>query len=339
MPRCDARNVDEQPVDVDSVIGRWRRAFAAADVALRAGRGDLSAVELRERAGLLNEERVATLRLLESFARNRNTKHLLARLVAAPWETKRLLGIPSDAAACVFNLDGVLIGSAEIHADAWRETFNDFISQRTPLSGEPLALFSRRLDYPRYIHGRPRLEGVREFLASRGISLPDGSPDDPTWKDTVHGLANRKRRALLRRLDEQGVNAFEGARLYLELAHDAGVLCAVVSASANTETILERARLAALVDDRVDGNTMAAERLARKPAADTLLAACRHLGAPPERSVVFETTPDGIDAGRAGGFELVVGVGRADAARALHAHGADFVVADLGEIIEPRLAA
>ena len=155
----------------------------------------------------------------------------------------------------------------------------------------------------------------------------------------MHGLANRKRRALLRRLDERGVSAFEGARLYLELAHDAGLRCAVVSASANTETILERARLASLVDDRVDGNTMAAEGLAKKPAADTLLAACRHLGTVPERSVVFETTPEGIDAGRAGGFELVVGVGGAETATTLREHGADLVVADLGEIIEPRLAA
>jgi HAD superfamily hydrolase (TIGR01509 family) len=331
--------MDAKALDVDSVIGGWRGAFDAAQSALRAARPDLPPGEFRDRARFLAEERAETVRLLDSFSRNRKTKHLLARLVATPWEARRLLGIPSDASACVFNLDGVLIGSAEIHADAWRETFDGFVSRRVALDGQPLALFSRRVDYPKYIHGRPRLEGVREFLASRGISLPEGSPDDPPDADTVHGLANRKARALLRRLDEHGVSAFEGARLYLELAHDAGVRCAVVSASANTETILERARLTALVDDRVDGNTMAAERLARKPAADTLLAACRHLGTPPERAVVFETTPDGIDAGRAGGFELVVGVGRADAARALTAHGADFVVGDLGDIIEPRLAA
>jgi HAD superfamily hydrolase (TIGR01509 family) len=326
-------------VDVDSVIGRWRGAFDAAQHALQAGRHDLSPAELRERARLLAEERAETVRLLESYAHDRNARLPLVRLVAAPWEARRLLGIPSDAAACVFNLDGVLIGSAEIHADAWRETFDDFLSRHIVRSGREIPLFSRRADYPRYIHGRPRVEGIREFLASRGISLPEGSPDDPPTADTVHGLANHKRLALLRRLDERGITAFEGARLYLELAHDAGVRCAVVSASANTETILERAHLAELVDDRVDANTMAAERLARKPAADTLLAACRHLGTPPERAVVFETTPEGIDAGRAGGFELVVGVARADAAKALRAHGADLVVADLGDIIEPRLAA
>jgi beta-phosphoglucomutase-like phosphatase (HAD superfamily) len=239
----------------------------------------------------------------------------------------------------VFNLDGVLIGSASIHAEAWRETFDEFISRRIERTAGSFAPFDPRVDYSKHIHARPRLEGVREFLASRGISLPDGSPDDPPGTETVHGLANRKNRALLRRLEDGGVSAFEGARLYLGLAHDAGVHCAVVSASANTQTMLERARLTTLVDERVDGNTMVAERLKRKPSPDVLLSACRHLGVEPKHAVVFETTPDGVAAGRAGGFELVIGVDRAGQADALRARGADLVVGDLGEILEQRLAA
>ena len=180
---------------------------------------------------------------------------------------------------------------------------------------------------------------IREFLGSRGIVLPDGSPDDSPDVETVNGLANRKNRALLRRLDERGVRAFEGSRLYLELAHDAKLGCAVVSGSTNAEIMLGRAHLRALIDECVDGNAMRTEGLRRKPAPDMLLAACRRLGVEPERTVVFETTPDGVAAGRAGGFELVVAVDRGGEASTLRAHGADLVIADLGELVERQLEA
>ena len=150
----------------------------------------------------------------------------------------------------------------------------------------------------------------------------------------MNGLANRKQQALRERLARHHVDAYEGARLYLELAHDANMRCAVVSGSTNTRTLLENARLMTLVDACVDGNTARAEGLRRKPAPDMLLRACRELGVAPERSVVFETTPAGVDAGRSAGFELVVAVGPEGAGPALHAHGADIVVRDLGELVE-----
>jgi beta-phosphoglucomutase-like phosphatase (HAD superfamily) len=277
--------------------------------------------------------------LLDTFARGAHVKPLLVRLVASPWETKRLLGLPSDVAACVFNVDGVLVSSAAIHAVAWRETLDEFISRRIERTGGSFAPFSLDVDYPQHIHGRSRVEGVRAFLASRGISLPEGSPDDQPGAESVHGLANRKRSALLRLLDERSVTAFEGTRLYLELVRDARLGCAVVSGSTNTQAMLDHAHLSAFIDECVDGNTMLAESLRRKPAPDMLLAACRYLGVEPEHAAVFEATPDGVAAGRAGRFELVVAVDQGGEADALRARGADLVVSELGEIIEHELAA
>ena len=326
-----------QAVDLDLLIGEWRFALEAAQDALRAVRHDLPAAELRVRGQRLSDERVKTVRLLDALARERSMKHFLVRLVSSPWESKRLLGLPADAEACVFNVDGVLVASAAIHAEAWREIFDEFIERRTEHTDVPFASFSVGVDYPRHIHGKPRAEAIRGFLGTRGIALPDGSPDDSFEADTVYGLANRKNRALLRLVDEQGVRAFEGSRLYLELAHDAQMRCAVVSGSTNAEVLLDRAHLRALIDVCVDGNAVRAEGLRRKPAPDMLFAACRRLGADPKRTVVFETTPDGVAAGRAGGFELVVAVDRDGEAPLLRARGADLVVADLGELLERQL--
>ena len=294
--------------------------------------------EYAARSHRLTDERAATASVLDAFARERQTKHFLVRLVATSWESKRLLGVPADALACVFNVDGVLVPSASIHAEAWRMTFDEFIARQIERTGVPLASFSVAIDYPRLVHGRSRVGSVHEFLASRGITLPDGTPDDPPGTETVSGLASRKNQALLELLAQHGAHAYEGARLYLELVHDAELRCAVVSGSTNTRILCERARLGALIDDYVDGNTAVAERLRRKPAPDMLLAACRHLDVDPARTVVFETTADGVDAGRAGGFELVVAVDREIAAPGLRAHGADLVVEDLGALLEQQLA-
>lgn len=252
-------------------------------------------------------------------------------------EAKRLLGVPADTTACVFNVDGVLVASAAVHAEAWRDAFDELIAGRIEHTGLALASFSIEVDYPQHIHGRTRSAAVRGFLASRGIALPDGSPDDRPGAETVHGVANRKTEALRERLTRERVDPYEGARLYLELAQDAKLRCAVVSGSTNLQLLLDRARLAGLVDDCVDGNTALAEGLRRKPEPDMLLAACRHLDVDPEHAVVFETTPDGVAAGRAAGFELVVAVDRDGRARALQEEGADLVVADLGELLERQL--
>ncbi len=326
-----------EPLDFDALIGEWRRAFEAARSALEAARHDLPASELGVRGHQLADERAATARLLDLFARERQMRRFLVRLVATSWESKRLLGLPADAVACVFNVDGVLVPSAEVHAEAWRTTFDEFVHQRIERTHVPIASFSRGVDYPRLIHGRSRLAAVHGFLASRGITLPDGSPDDAPGTETPHGLANRKSQALLGLLERGSANAYQGARLYLELVRDASMRCAVVSGSTSTQMLLERAHLAALIDVCIDGNTVRSESLRRKPEPDMLLAACRHLGVAPERTVVFETTSEGIDAGRAGGFELVVAVDRERAAP-LRTHGADLVVADLGELLERQLA-
>jgi len=327
-----------EPVDFDALIGHWRAALESANRALRSAEGDLSSAELRGRSRHLAEERVATVNLLDAVARERLANRSLVRLVTASWEVRRLLALPSDTEACVFNVDGVLVGSAAIHAAAWRQMFDEFEYWWIERTGEAFPPFTVTVDYPRLIHGKSRTDAVRDFLSNRGIELPEGSRDDPVGARTVHGLAARKEQLLLRHVREGHVRAYEGARLYLELAHDAGIRSAVVSGSTNMRLLLDRAHLSPLVDDFVDGNTMAAEGLRRKPSPDALLAACRHLGVAPERTAVFETTRDGVVAGRAGHFELVVGVEQDGDGRALLAEGADRVISDLGDIFEQVVA-
>ena len=333
-----ADGVDNEPVDLDSLIGQWRAALESAHSALRFAEGDLPSSELRGRSQRLAQERIATVSLLDAIARDRGTKPALVRLVAAPWEVRRLLSLPSDVVACVFNVDGVLVGSAAIHAEAWRQTFDEFEYRWIERTGGAFAPFTVTVDYPRLIHGKPRPDAVRDFLGSRGIELPEGTRDDPPGAETIQGLARRKNQLLLRHLQEGSIRAYEGARLYLELVHDAGMRCGVVSGSTNTKILLERAHLASHVDDCVDGNTMVEEGLHRKPSPEMLLAVCRHLGVEPEHTAVFETTRDGVTAGRDGGFELVVAVEQEGNPRALLDQGADLVVADLGDLLEQVLA-
>jgi len=324
--------------DIGSLVGAWRLALTSAEAALRAGAHDLGGSEVRRLSARLAEERTATVRLLDALARDRREERTLVPLAASTWEPRRLLGLPSDVAACVFSADGVLVASAATHAEAWQETFDAFLSRSMERVGNSFAPFTIAADYFRYIHGRTRNDAVRAFLASRGVSLPEGSPDDLADADTVDGLARHKSEALLRLLDARGVKAYQGSRLYLELAHDAGVRCAIVSGSTTMPYLLDRAGLADLVDEKVDGTTVRAEGLRRKPAPDMLLAASRRLGVAPDHAAVFETGSDGVLAGRTGGFELVVAVDRGGEANALRADGADLVVSDLGQILAQALA-
>jgi HAD superfamily hydrolase (TIGR01509 family) len=326
---------------LDDLVVGWRTAFRTARDALAAA-DSLPVAERHERARRLAAEVAPTQELLQVLARNLHDRSGVLPLVASPLEARHLLGLPLEVAACVFNLDGVLIGSAALHADSWTETFDTFLMARIERTGGKFAPFNPRFDYAEHLHARPRLDGVRSFLASRGIRLPEGEPSDPPGAETVNGLANRKNQTLLRRLEERGVTAFAGSRSYLDLAHEAGVRCAVVSASANTAAILERAGLADLVDERVDGTTMLRERLRVKPAPDALLAACRRLGVDPSRAAAFETTRAGVAAGRKAGFDLIVGVDGAvgaDPADSLRAEGADVVVSGIDDLLEHRLAA
>jgi HAD superfamily hydrolase (TIGR01509 family) len=329
----------EAPVTADMLRARWLAAFDAAHLALRCASPYLPANELHDRAALLEAERDLTTVLLQALAQDEPASRQMWPLTFSPWDARQLLGLPEGLDACVFNLDGVLIGSASIHRTAWTETFDEFIRRRIERTGGRFAPFNPRVDYPQHIHGKPRLDGVRAFLASRGISLREGEPGDPPGLETVHGLANRKNQLLLRQLDAHGVKAFEGSRRYLEIARDAGLKRAVVSASANTQTILERSGLADLIDESVDGHTIAAEQLRPKPAPDTLLAACRLLGVDPQRAAAFETTPAGIASARAAGFRFVIGVNGTRLADALRTEAADLVVSGPAELLAEKIAA
>lgn len=313
-------------------------AFDAVDDALRAAQWFLPADELRNLRSRLADERATTAGLLQAYARTEGDRSF-EHLELQPSEALSLLGLASPVRGCVFNLDGVLIGSAAIHAEAWRQTFDPFLSRHHDPSGQSLVPFDQRADYPRYIHGRPRLEGVREFLASRGISVLEGHRDDAPGTETVSGLANRKKALFVSLLEERGVIAFAGAREYLETLRDAHIGCAVVSASANAQATIDRAHLSGLIDATVDGNVIAEEHLAPRPAPDILFAAARRLGLEPRQVAIFETAPAGIAAARAAGFGFVVGVGRGDQAQALRNAGADLVVAALEELFEERRAA
>ncbi|QXJ26964.1 beta-phosphoglucomutase family hydrolase [Actinomadura graeca] len=247
-----------------------------------------------------------------------------------------MLGLPDDAQACLFDLDGVLTDTAAVHAAAWKEMFDGFLREGSERTGEPFVPFDPVKDYGSYVDGKKREDGTRSFLQSRGIGLPEGSPDDPPGKETVRGLGNRKNALVLRFIKEKGVTVFDGSVDYVREVRKAGLKTAVVSSSANTVQVLETAGITGLFDARVDGVVAAERNLPGKPAPDMFLAGAREVGVPAERAVVFEDALAGVEAGRAGGFAFVVGVNRVDAAHAaaLSEHGADVVVADLSELLE-----
>jgi HAD superfamily hydrolase (TIGR01509 family) len=332
-------------IDLNALRSRWRAALRAADKALQAAGHYLSSTDLVEHRARLTREYEPTVRLLRALAHDEGASLHYAQPFVPPGEARRLLGLPPGVTACVFNVDGVLVGSSEVHAAAWTRTFDEFIAHHNERSRGELAEvphFDPRLDYPAHLHGRPRLEGVRTFLASRGIRLPEGASGDPPGTETVQGLANRKNEVFGLLLAERGVAAYEGSQRYLELAQDAGVHCATVSASAHSEAILERTGLVRLIDARVDAEMIVAQHLAGRPAPDRLLAACRLLGVEPLHAAVFEPETAGIAAGRSAGFRVVIGIDRSDHAShagALRAEGADLVVPGLADLIErsPRL--
>jgi beta-phosphoglucomutase family hydrolase len=240
-----------------------------------------------------------------------------------------VLGLPDDIRACLFDMDGVLTKTAVVHQAAWKRTFDEFLRQRDPAAGEFTAD-----DYNRYVDGKPRKDGVRDFLASRGITLPEGSEDDPADAATVNGIATRKNQLVLAELDEHGVQVYEGSMRYLRAVKDAGLATAVVTASANGAQVMAAGGFADLIDTRIDGLTLARDGLKGKPAPDSFLAGARALGVEPAQAVVFEDATSGVAAGRAGHFGYVVGVDRVDHADALRENGADVVVTDLDQLLD-----
>ncbi|MEV4560395.1 beta-phosphoglucomutase family hydrolase [Kitasatospora sp. NPDC049285] len=244
-----------------------------------------------------------------------------------------MLGLPDRIKAYLFDLDGVLTQTAKVHAAAWKDMFDSFLRAEAARDGTPFVPFDPVEDYDRYVDGRPRLDGTRQFLASRGIDLPEGTPQDAPGTRTVNGLSGAKNDTVLRLIREQGVQAYPGSVAYLHRLRDLGLPRAVVSSSANCRDVLRAAGIDDLFEVVVDGLTSARDHLAGKPAPDTFLSAARQLGVPPEHAAVFEDALAGVAAGRAGGFGTVVGVNRTGQAAALREHGADLVVDDLAELI------
>ncbi|MFJ3929346.1 beta-phosphoglucomutase family hydrolase [Streptomyces sp. NPDC090029] len=247
-----------------------------------------------------------------------------------------MLGLPDHVRACLFDLDGVLTRTAKVHAAAWKEMFDGFLRARAEREGTAFTPFDAVEDYDEYVDGRPREDGVRTFLASRGVRLPEGSPDDPPGAETVNGLGTRKNALVLRRIREDGVEPYEGSVGYVHAVRAAGLRCAVVSSSANCRDVLAAAGIEDLFDGRVDGVVAHERGLRGKPAPDTYLEGARVLGAEPAEAAVFEDALAGVEAGRAGGFGVVVGVDRVGQAEHLRSHGADVVVRDLSELLESR---
>ncbi|WP_427017358.1 HAD family hydrolase [Pseudarthrobacter sp. P1] len=236
--------------------------------------------------------------------------------------------------ACLFDLDGVLTATATVHAAAWQEMFDAYLESRARQLGTPFVPFDPAADYDTYVDGKSRADGTASFLASRGIELSAGGPDDQAGAETVTALGRIKNDILVRRIRHDGVQAYAGSVRYVRAARTAGLRTAVVSSSANCDQVLRAAGITELFEARIDGLSLQAEGLAGKPAPDSYLAAARALGVAPGRAAVFEDALSGVQAGRAGGFGFVVGVDRVGQSRALRAAGADIVVADLAELLD-----
>ncbi|HEX6360759.1 beta-phosphoglucomutase family hydrolase [Actinophytocola sp.] len=237
-----------------------------------------------------------------------------------------MIGLPDHITACLFDLDGVLTGTAALHRAAWKETFDPLLAE---YGQEPFT----EADYLNHVDGRPRFDGVRAFLSSRGIELPEGPPDAPPGDDTIQAVGNRKNERVQQIIVEQGVNPYPGSVRFLEEAKKAGLRIGVVTSSANGESVLDAADLSKFVEARIDGVVIAERKLKGKPAPDSFLAGAKALNTAPGNAAVFEDALSGVQAGKAGHFGYVVGVNRADQAEELRAHGADVVVDDLAELL------
>ncbi|MGI8417572.1 MAG: HAD family hydrolase, partial [Nakamurella sp.] len=243
-----------------------------------------------------------------------------------------MLGLPAGITVCLFDLDGVLTDTASVHSAAWKQTFDELLHRR---DGDGFKPFTRH-DYQAHVDGEPRADGVRDFLASRGIHLPEGGPDDPPDAQTVNGVGNRKNALLLKKIHADGVRVYEGSLRYLQAASDAGLRRFVVSSSANTTEVLEVTGLGRLIEGQIDGNTLRERNIRGKPAPDSFLAGAALAGVDPAAAVVFEDAVAGVEAGHAGHFGFLVGVNRIGDQHAadLRRRGAAVVVVDLDELLE-----
>jgi beta-phosphoglucomutase family hydrolase len=236
--------------------------------------------------------------------------------------------------AVLFDLDGVITDTANMHARCWKQMFDEYLRKRAMQRDEVFVPFDLATDYRLYVDGKPRFDGVRAFLTSRGIRLPEGSPDDPPQLETVGGLGNRKNELVTKIIEDEGVEPYEGSVKLIHQLRHRGFKIAIVTSSQNCTAVLKAAKLDGLFDVQVDGNTIRVQHLAGKPAPDTFLMAAKLLGVEPTRAVVIEDAVSGVEAGRSGTFGLVIGVARKGNSEELQHHGAHLVVNDLGELAD-----
>ncbi|MDF2460367.1 MAG: pgmB [Nitrospira sp.] len=235
--------------------------------------------------------------------------------------------------AALFDLDGVVTKTAVVHAHAWQQLFDAYLKTYARRTGRAFEPFDIKYDYRTYVDGKPRYEGVKSFLESRGIDLPWGNPDDGPEEDTIYGLGNKKDGYFETQLREKGVIVYEGTVKFLRVVRSRGIKTAVVSSSKHCKEVLEVVGLTMLFDTRVDGIELQRLRLRGKPAPDTFWEASRRLGVEPPQAIVIEDAQVGVAAGRAGGFGLVIALDRQRQAEVLRQHGADIVTEDLAELL------
>ena len=236
--------------------------------------------------------------------------------------------------AVLFDLDGVITNTAKLHAACWKQMLDEYLQKRSTERGEPFRPFDLATDYRLHLDGKPRFDGVRDFLASRGIKLPEGTSDDSPQAETVRGLGNRKNELVSDAIERIGVEAYQGSVQFIDQLRRDGFKVALVTSSENCTAVLKAAKLEGLFDVRVDGHMVETQNLAGKPAPDTFLMAAKLLGVAPARAVVVEDAIPGVQAGRSGNFGLVIGVARKGDAEALRHHGANMVVNDLSELVD-----
>jgi beta-phosphoglucomutase family hydrolase len=236
--------------------------------------------------------------------------------------------------AVLLDLDGVITDTAGVHAACWKQMFDEYLQKRAIKTGETFHPFDIDTDYRLYVDGKPRFDGVRDFLTSRNIQLPEGSRDDPSDAETVGGLGNRKNDLVNKVIGHKGVEPYQGSVELIHQLRNQGFKIAVVTSSQNCAAVLRAAKLDHFFDEQVDGNMIHTEHLAGKPAPDTYLMAARLLGVEPARAVVIEDALSGVQAGSNGNFGLVIGVARKGNAEELRRHGAHLVVNDLGELAD-----
>jgi len=235
--------------------------------------------------------------------------------------------------AVLLDLDGVITDTATVHAACWKQMFDEYLQKRASKRGERFRPFDTATDYRLYVDGKPRYDGVRDFLKSRGIQLPEGRPDDPPEAETLDGLGNRKNELVNKIIEEKGVEPYEGSVELIRQLRDREFKIAVVTSSQNCTAVLKAAKVDQFFEVQVDGNVIHAQQLAGKPAPDSYLMAAKLLGVEPARAIVVEDALSGVEAGRNGKFGLVIGVARTGNADELRRHGATLVVNDLRELV------